>query len=183
MAWAMAGIEKLERVLDYGGAAWLGLCTANALFALGLGTGPASAAAIALAGGGVAGLATFRVLARLGSTEQPLPDFTLVSNEWVEPQSNDQTEGELLLTEIVLSAPNPAPSDCELLLDDVLAELHSDSRVVQLFDPLRTPTAGELKARIDKHLREGRAVPAEEERADASQALYDALADLRRSLG
>jgi hypothetical protein len=40
------------------------------------------------------------------------------------------------------------------------------------------PTAGELKARIDRHLVES-APPAA---PDASQDLYDALAQLRRSL-
>jgi hypothetical protein len=41
------------------------------------------------------------------------------------------------------------------------------------------PTPGQLKARIDRHLEGGG--PAEAS-PDASQALYDALAELRRSL-
>ena len=56
------------------------------------------------------------------------------------------------------------PGDDELLLDDVLVQPEPDSRVVQLFDPMPRPTAGA-------------ALP------DASQALSDALRELRRSLG
>lgn len=66
----------------------------------------------------------------------------------------------------------------ELLLDTALAHFGPDSRVVRLFDPAAMPTPGELKARIDRHLDgSSQAAP-----ADASQALYDALAELRRSL-
>jgi hypothetical protein len=63
----------------------------------------------------------------------------------------------------------------ELVLDDVLEALGPESRVVRLFEP--TDTAGEMRERIDRHLRSGpRAVP------DATQELHDALAALRRSL-
>jgi hypothetical protein len=84
---------------------------------------------------------------------------------------------ELLLTDRV----DPAHmADGEpLLLDDILAEPGSNSRVVRLFDPSAMPTAGELKSRIDSH-------PKNEISAaqthDAAQALHDALAELRRSL-
>ncbi len=64
------------------------------------------------------------------------------------------------------------PGDDELLLDDVLVQPEPDSRVVQLFDPM--PTARDLHTRIDRHPRSG---------PDASQALSDALRELRRSLG
>lgn len=53
------------------------------------------------------------------------------------------------------------PDPPELLLDDALATAGRDSRVVRLFEPSAAPQA---------------APP------DASQALYDALAQLRRSL-
>jgi hypothetical protein len=84
---------------------------------------------------------------------------------------------ELLLTDADRLTENVADSrrDDELLLDDVLAELGSDSRVVRLFDASAMPTPGQLKSRIDEHLSRG-SMP------DASQALHDALADLRRSL-
>jgi hypothetical protein len=66
----------------------------------------------------------------------------------------------------------------ELLLDHEAAHVGSDSRVVRLFEPAAMPTPGELKARIDRHLVEtSRSAP-----PDASQALLEALTDLRRSL-
>jgi hypothetical protein len=64
----------------------------------------------------------------------------------------------------------------ELVLDDVLASVESDSRVVRLFEP--NDTAGEMHARIEDHLRSSpRQTP-----PDATQELHDALAALRRSL-
>jgi hypothetical protein len=66
------------------------------------------------------------------------------------------------------------PAEEPLPLDDILAELGSDSRVVRLFDPAAMPSPAELSARIDRHLD-----PAP---ADASEALHEALAELRRSL-
>jgi hypothetical protein len=75
----------------------------------------------------------------------------------------------------------PAASQSEdaLVLDDILAKLGPDSRVVRLFDPAAMPTAGELKSRIDRHLDDE--VSAQQD-ADAAQALHDALAELRRSI-
>jgi hypothetical protein len=66
------------------------------------------------------------------------------------------------------------------VLDDILAELGPESRVVRLFDAGQMPTPGQLNARIERHLGEESASTAP---PDASQALYDALAELRRSLG
>lgn len=83
---------------------------------------------------------------------------------------------ELVLTEsdrLRDSASSEAPD--ELLLDDVLAKLEDFSRVVRLFDRSAMPTPGELKNRIDQHLDRSPAL-------DASQALHDALSELRRSL-
>jgi hypothetical protein len=71
-----------------------------------------------------------------------------------------------------------AHAEDELVLDDILAALDSGSRVVRLFEPAAMPTPGQLKDRIDRHLGAGGVTPA----SDASQALHDALADLRRSL-
>lgn len=100
--------------------------------------------------------------------------------------------GELLLTErvadeLVLTDDDrvgPAEElvlgdeDRLLVLDDVLAEIGPESRVVRLFDRKSMPTAGQLKTKIDDHLRNGSAAA----QPDASQALSDALAELRRSL-
>lgn len=74
----------------------------------------------------------------------------------------------------------PAATEPEpLVLDDILGELGPDSRVVRLFDPAAMPTPGQLNDRIERHL--GRDVPPIAP-PDASQALRDALAELRRSL-
>lgn len=103
---------------------------------------------------------------------------------------NEELNGELLLTEkvgdelLLTESDRPAPAvsasaDEPLVLDDVLSEINADSRVVRLFDPKLMPTAGQLKSRIDNHLGQGSAagIP-----GDASQALSDALAELKRSL-
>jgi hypothetical protein len=84
---------------------------------------------------------------------------------------------DLGVAELVLTDANPHHD--ELLLDDVLAQVAPDSRVVQLFDPAAMPTPGQLKARIDRHLDRGAPDAAT---PDASQALYDALADLKTEL-
>ena len=68
---------------------------------------------------------------------------------------------ELLLTDFVRPA---QASEDALVLDDMLAKPGLDSRVVQLFDPDAMPA------------------PEQDVPADASQALHDALAELRRSL-
>lgn len=94
----------------------------------------------------------------------------------LEVQEADEELGELLLTDAF--APIVVQdADDELLLDDVLASIGPESRVVRLFDPRRMPTAGELQERIDRHLRGGsQAAP------DATQELHEALAALRQSL-
>jgi hypothetical protein len=99
------------------------------------------------------------------------------------------TADELLLTdadrlndELLLTAADRVDAieraGSELLeLDDILAELGPDARVVRLFDPQAMPTAGEIKSRIDSHIEKGAMAP-----ADDSQALFAALAELRQSL-
>jgi hypothetical protein len=66
-----------------------------------------------------------------------------------------------------------------LLLDDILADLGSNSRVVRLFDPAAMPTAPQLGSRFDRNF-EAQASAAQTH--DAAQALHEALAELRRSL-
>jgi hypothetical protein len=75
--------------------------------------------------------------------------------------------------------PQQSPEACELLLEDVLAQIGSDSRVVRLFDSAAMPSPGELRARIDRHLDTRRVSAAP---PDASEALREALAELRRSI-
>jgi len=74
----------------------------------------------------------------------------------------------------------------ELLLDNPVIARPAPSRVVSLFgggeDAL--PTAGELERRIDRHLG-AHAIPNQsgpQTVPDASDALFEALGDLRRSL-
>src|ERR687897_599132 len=64
----------------------------------------------------------------------------------------------------------------ELVLEDVLEAIESDSRVVRLFEP--TDTAGEMQARVERHLHSAR----HQAQANAAQELHEALAALRRSL-
>ena len=78
-----------------------------------------------------------------------------------------------------LTEPAPSPDASELLLEDVLAAVGTDARVVRLFDPAAMPSPGQLKARIDRHLDGGSPATAP---PDASQALFDALSELRRSM-
>lgn len=66
-----------------------------------------------------------------------------------------------------------------LELDDVLAEVGPGARVVRLFDVNAMPTPAELRQRIDRHL--GREAPPVAS-PDASQALIEALTQLRQSL-
>jgi hypothetical protein len=91
---------------------------------------------------------------------------------------------ELVLTEADRLYPADEPAE-ELLLTEALAHVGSDSRVVRLFEPAAIPTPGELKARIDRHVaarRRGRPHHDQAAPPDASQALFDALTELRRSL-
>jgi hypothetical protein len=84
---------------------------------------------------------------------------------------------ELVLTEADRFAPEA--DDEALLLEDVLAEIAPDSRVVRLFDPSAMPSPGALRDRIDRQTRGGLSQPPP---PDASDALFAALAELRRSL-
>lgn len=73
----------------------------------------------------------------------------------------------------------------ELLLDDPLTGIEPGARVVQLFDRPE-PTPGEMVARIEDYLGDGRRATAPEETeqrsVDASAALHAALANIRASL-
>ena len=84
---------------------------------------------------------------------------------------------ELVLAEADRYVPHSEPD--ALVLDDVLAEIDVDSRVVRLFDRKAMPTPGQLQSQIDHHL--GHRNPGSPPH-DASQALSEALAELRRSL-
>ena len=127
-----------------------------------------------------------------------VPVFDVREIEWVESEDELllteadrlEREDELLLTDAHRLGPvnellltladrvDPA-RDEPLVLDDILIEIGPDARVVRLFDRKAMPTPGQLQTRIDSHL--GReSSPATP--SDASQALSDALAELKRSL-
>jgi hypothetical protein len=154
--------ERIELCVDVGAAALLAYAVALAASWV---AAPSGLAAVP-----VAFLACLVGLRRIVS-EAPtfeLADFTVMDAEFEEAD-------ELLLTD----ADRLSECDDALVLDDVLAGLGDDSRVVRLFDPSAMPTPGQLKAQIDRHLGgpvSGRAAP------DATQALHEALAELRSSL-
>jgi hypothetical protein len=132
----------------------------------------------AFAGGYVVASSFLRVLGG-GAVGFALPAFEL-------PALDLEPWDELLLTELVELVLTEADrltsqksAEDELILDDILAKLGSDSRVVRLFEPGAMPTPGQLNARIESHLRQASAPPAP---ADASEALFEALTQLRRSL-
>jgi len=114
----------------------------------------------------------------------PVPIFDVREVEPMDPGEFFPVNGaepadpaELLLTDRVEL--DPKTGEEPLLLDDILAELESNSRVVRLFDPSAMPTAGEPKSSIDSHLDSEVSAAQSHE---AAQALHDALAELRRSL-
>jgi hypothetical protein len=162
-------VQWVERAIDVAAAAVVGGAAAYAAVRVGLSAVVDSAIASATF------LGAWTSLSRIKA--EP-PTFTLERFE--APLLPDAPDGdELLLTDADrLGLPDAVRGDNELVLDDVLAELGDHSRVVRLFDPSAMPTPAGLQARIDRHLddRDPTAAP------DASQALHDALADLRRSL-
>ena len=168
-------IERIERGAELVGA--VAFAAAVAYAALRFGPLPAAVA------GGASFLIIFRILAKSGAGA---PTFVL---EYFSPQELPAPiePEELLLTEVHEQAADPAGElllddvfagpDAVLVLEDVLARLGENSRVIRLFDPAAMPTPGEMQTRIDRHLED-----APERNAEASKALHDALADLRKSL-
>ena len=158
--------ERIETLIDAGAAMLLagavGYAATHLTTSLGLDLAVAALGFL----GGFYGLRTIAPEERAFA----LPEIAAVP-------AYDATAGVLELTEADRLRPETA-DEGELLLDDALAHFGPGSRVVRLFEPSAMPTAGELKVRIDRHLTEF-TQPAP---PDASQELYDALAELRRSL-
>ena len=172
--------ERIEKLCDRVAAAVLSAAVSGALALLLAGKVAVPQLAVAAAAAGlVAFLAAARLLRSVGREPQ---HFRLANFDWPE-LAFDQWD-ELLLTEqvelLLTARVTPARSVAdELALDDILARLGENSRVVRLFDPAATPTPGQLNARIEHHLRRDSARAASQ---DASQALFDALTQLRASL-
>jgi hypothetical protein len=156
-----ARAERIELAVDAGAAATFAAAAGWSLLML------SGSTASAVGGFGLALFSCGRILRGIGAVKAALlPPAAAGHGVQALLAEADRLSGE---------APAAARGD-ELVLDDVLAGLGPDCRVVRLFDPAAMPTAGELKDRIDRHLDDGAAC------ADDSQALHDALAELRRSL-
>jgi hypothetical protein len=183
-------IERIETTAEIAGSALLGAAVAYGIYTW-LGVSAVEPRAIyAAAAGAAAFFVTGSMLKRGARPEAPfrVPVFDLREYDSFgtdELLLTDKVSDELLLTdkledELLLTDADRLTRDGEMLvLDDVLAEIGPEARVVRLFDRKTMPTAGELKSRIDDHLGQGSAAAAP---ADASQALSDALAELKRSL-
>jgi len=174
--------ERIEKLVDFGAAAVFTAAVCGSLFGLlrsvvaepYLAAGAASSAAVTF-------LFAFRLLQRIGANS---PDFALRTfelpgfgfDEMEELLLTEQVE--LLLTDADRVRPRRSPEE-ELVLSDILAKLGPDSRVVRLFDPAAMPTPAQLNDRIERHLRSSSQQAGQ---PDASDALYQALNELRRSL-
>ena len=189
----MTNARNLQ-IVDGFAAAWFALCVGASASLAALPLGPVNGLLLSLVATGAGGYAAFKAL-RAVEWHRPysLPQFAAATVE-----VHDDLADELLLDEVWAPAPvsnpideliltleqrlgvdcRPVPAETgELLLEDVLAEIQPDSRVIRLFNPGAMPTAGELHSRIERHLNQR-----SQEHSDAAQALNDALADLRRSL-
>lgn len=174
-----ASVIRIEKNVDRGASALFGLACGYAtnLWFVGELSGPV-VGAVTVAAAAFAYLLSARAL---GAVHPQLPRFPvpIFDVREVEPMSSERTDAaELLLTDRV--EPAHTTGEEPLLLDDILAEPGSNSRVVRLFDPSAMPRAGELRSRIDSHLDSEISAAQTHE---AAQALHEALAELRRSLG
>ena len=175
-------IDRIESGAERSASALFAGAVAYAAYGLLVATGVQPQVGLAAAGvGALAYLPCSKALRAIGCRggRFRLPDFAVPELAFAGAPE------ELLLTErlnpdeLVLTENDRVDARGPLDLDDILAEMGPDSRVVRLFDPKAMPTPGQLHARIDDHLEDGTAQSAP---SDASQALSAALAELRRSL-
>jgi hypothetical protein len=160
--------ERIEAAVDAGAS--LLLAAAMAYFLLTLSDSPVLSLALA-------GLSYFACYYGLQQVQPQREGFAV--REFAVPELADFAVEELVLTDADrFQAAEVEEATEELLLDRPLAHVGPDSRIVQLFAAAPIPTPGELKARIDRHLA-GPGAPAAQ---DASEALVEALTQLRRSL-
>lgn len=174
---------KFDWLVELGGASALALAAAFAAFKASPSFGftpPTTTVGAAAAFFGL-GFLTMRVV---GSE----PPVHAIADFSVDPIHADDV---LELTEVVeepllLDTPYDELADVEaLLLEDALPEPDPASRVVRLFAAQQVPTPGQLKDRIDRHLAAGtmhRVREFEGPAPDASDALFAALSELKRSL-
>ena len=161
--------EWIERIASFGAAAIFAVAVAYAV-------GRFTASTVIIGGGAAAALfAALQILRSIAPEERELPLAQFEPSELVFEELD-----ELLLTDADRVDQMPSPdADDELVLDDILAELGEESRVVRLFDRSAMPTPGQLSTRIDRHLNQAHSAGAS---PDDAEALHEALAELRRSL-
>lgn len=182
--------ERIEAGVDRIAAALFALAAGYAAYSFAgffHASAPIACASVSIVGYGAAASLLRRLKARQPIFEMAfegalLPDFEPELEELLLTQCT-----ELLLTDADRLSPSQSDGADELqsneadelVLDDILAKMGPGARVVRLFDPAAMPTPAQLKSRIDRHLH-GDKAPSP---PDASQALHQALAELRRSLG
>ena len=180
---------RFDWLVELGGASALGLAAGYAA----LKSAPSFAlpGAPAMTAGGFAffglGMVAMRAV-RPASPELALRQFEVEPIAADELLLDEALEGTLLLDELYEDGAlllDELYEDDVLLLDDPLIEPDPAARVVQLFAAPPTPTPGQLKERIDRHLAGApRRTPAEliAQPPDATHALFAALNELKRSL-
>jgi hypothetical protein len=191
-------IDRIESGTERGASALFAGAVGYAAYGLAAAAGIEPRLGLCAAGAGaLTYLPCSRLLGSAGArgARYALPDFVVRDFEFADDPA------ELLLTERLTSADelvlthadrlDPAGSvstHTPLVLDDILAEIGPDARVVRLFDrnamPAARLTPGQLQSRIASHLEGGASqlAPPDAPAPDASQALSAALAELRRSL-
>jgi hypothetical protein len=191
-------IERIEGGMARGASALFAAAVGYAAYGLAAAAGIEPRLGLCAAGAGaLACLPCSRLLGSAGARgpRYTLPDFVVRDFEFAD------TPDELLLTERLTAADELVLTDADrhdpegsssihapLVLDDILAEIGPDARVVRLFDRKAMPaarlTAGQLRSRIASHLEGGASQfpPPDTSAPDASEALSAALAELRRSL-
>ena len=198
-------IERIETGAGRGASALFAAAVGYAAYGVLTTAGVETPIGLAAAGAGALAYLPCSRMLRVGADRSArflLPDFALCDFEFIQAPNEllltDRVASadELLLTDRLTSAdelvltdsdrvnPGAEPADqSPLVLDDILAEIGPEARVVRLFDrramPVPGPTPGQLQLRIADHLGDGAPPSAP---SDASQALSAALAELRRSL-
>jgi len=169
IGWALA--FDVTPAAIFGGSVGFAVATYLGQPLLGLTPGATAAAAFGVAWLGLSKFAS-------PSKQFPFADFEQAEIEYEQPSALsellEQADVAGIVEQLGTSFEKSPPE--ELILDDVLAALESDSRVVRLFEP--NDTAGEMRSRIEGHLRSS----SQQTPPDATQELHDALAALRRSL-
>jgi hypothetical protein len=175
-------IGRTQLLVEHGASALLGAAVAYAAYsAFGIAITDPQLGLIAATAGLGASILCWRVLSAIAKRRPrfAVQPFKLRELEPFIEHELILTDADRLNAELILTEADRLDSTEPLELDDILAEIGPESRVVRLFDRKAMPTAGQLRSRINHHLEATELSHAE---VDASQALSDALAELRRSL-